>query len=80
MSLATKCLFFIVKNVKTSNKNSTFSAKNVILFIYKKESEVCQMRKTKKNENQKIAYKFLAYPNKKQQEMFGKTFGCCRRY
>ncbi|HBF6456373.1 helix-turn-helix domain-containing protein, partial [Clostridioides difficile] len=24
------------------------------------------------------AYKFRMYPNKKQQELINKTFGCCR--
>ncbi|MCA4936872.1 helix-turn-helix domain-containing protein, partial [Clostridioides difficile] len=24
------------------------------------------------------AYKFRIYPNKKQQELINKTFGCCR--
>ena len=36
-------------------------------------------RKTKKNSNIKTAYKFLAYPNSKQKEIFAKTFGCCRK-
>ncbi|HGM1491725.1 TPA: helix-turn-helix domain-containing protein, partial [Clostridioides difficile] len=26
----------------------------------------------------KKAYKFRMYPNKKQQELIKKTFGCCR--
>ncbi|HGS9436068.1 TPA: helix-turn-helix domain-containing protein, partial [Clostridioides difficile] len=26
----------------------------------------------------KKAYKFRLYPNKKQQELINKTFGCCR--
>nr|MCA4989511.1 helix-turn-helix domain-containing protein [Clostridioides difficile]MCO8769778.1 helix-turn-helix domain-containing protein [Clostridioides difficile]MCO8777184.1 helix-turn-helix domain-containing protein [Clostridioides difficile]MCO8784467.1 helix-turn-helix domain-containing protein [Clostridioides difficile] len=26
----------------------------------------------------KKAYKFRMYPNKKQQELINKTFGCCR--
>ncbi|MCA4936870.1 helix-turn-helix domain-containing protein, partial [Clostridioides difficile] len=26
----------------------------------------------------KKAYKFRIYPNKKQQELINKTFGCCR--
>ena len=26
-----------------------------------------------------IAYKYRIYPNKKQEELFIKTFGCCRK-
>ena len=37
------------------------------------------MRKTNKNNNEKIAYKFVIYPDACQKEMFAKTFGCCRK-
>lgn len=37
------------------------------------------MRKTNKNNNEKIAYKFVIYPDTYQKEMFAKTFGCCRK-
>ena len=37
------------------------------------------MRKTNKNNNEKIAYKFVIYPDSCQKEMFAKTFGCCRK-